>query len=279
MQNIKKCPDCNKFFDYTNNNFSMNLAISEFLQEEDCNKDLLMSIHKNIERMTKIQWCLCKNDFKFNFLAEAEMQLHFDISESEKPISNGNIDFGLNENIAYTKAGKFNEGVFLNYLKSFKVQNEHTDLSFDFLTYEKMNTDEFVKKNYKNYFFKFNYVLITDLHMFKENQIEEYKVLISILKERLSNGKITFLLLNENFEKFSEIVKGNNWASNAHIYNELLDLIKKNYIFKKVAVETVNDLPKITTLDFEVVKKNSKKVNKEEKKLEEKSSNLGGDFD
>jgi len=255
---IKKCDDCNKFFDPKNNNFFLNLAISKFKKENKINPNLLDKIQENINHTSKIDWCTCYNHEKIELDEVANN--YFNDTFNTQPssditnIKDIGLDFTINQNIIYIENNNFAESDFLKYNKSLKVSLNNSIFEYDFLTYDKINDENF-SKSFKKYYLNPNFLLITELHKLKENQLEELKNIVSIIKERLSNNKITFILINQDFSSFMKTIKMNNWAKNELIYNELFKILSGKFGEKLITTSIGNDNEIVVkTLDYEIAK-------------------------
>ena len=248
---IKKCDKCDKFYDGSDNNFFLNLAISKYKNSNSFPSELLENIQRNINNTSKIDWCTCYTQDKKDLIepASANFDTAFIANSTKFDIKTIGLDFTINKNILYIENNKFSVSDFLRFCKSTKQKLHNTIFDFDFLTYEKINDEKF-NIHYKKYIVKPNVLLITELHKLKENQINELKNVLSIVKERLSNNLKTFILLNQDIDLFKKTLRANNWPKNETIYNELIDLIISN--FDKRLITIIND--KVNTLDFETSK-------------------------
>lgn len=277
---LQKCEECSRFFDSSNNNFFMNLAISKFKKEKTIPGALLEALQDNINKSSEIDWCTCHHEKKMELAEEANA--NFDTLFTRKKgtfdIKKIGLDFTINKDIVYIENNKFSESDFLKYCKSIKQKLTNSIFDFDFISHDKMD-DELFLKNYKNYYVQPNFLLINDLHQIKENQVEELKAIVSIVRERLSNNKRTFILLKQDIEAFAKTLKANNWSKNELIYSELINLIEDKFARKLITLSEKNEKIAVNTLDYEISKP-KKKVSKgvEGVKNPKKSEPLG-DFD
>lgn len=275
---IEKCDHCHKFFDPKNNNFFLNLAISKFKKENKVNPNLLDKIQENVNNTSKIDWCTCYTHEKIQL--EEIANNHFNDTFNTQPISeitnikDIGLDFTINKNIIYIENNNFAESDFLKYNKSLKVSLNNSIFEYDFLTYDKIN-DESFSKSFRKYYLNPNFLLITELHKLKENQLEELKNIVSIIKERLSNNKITFILINQDFPSFKKTIKMNNWAKNELIYTELFNILSGKFCEKLITTSLSNSEEiVIKTLDYKIAKPKSKATSTKKKAAKPKE-----DFD
>ncbi len=277
---FKKCDTCQKFYDTSNNNFFLNFAISKFKNKDIVSNELLKSLQENINRTSEIDWCTCFHEEKSKAAEEAAATFDntFSNPKDSFDIKEIGLDFTINKNILYIQNNKFSEAHFLGYCKSLKQNLNGTIFDFDFLTADKISDERFLR-HFKNYYINPNFLLISELHKIKENQIEELKNVVSIIKERISNNKKTFILLNQDLELFKKTLKANNWAKNELIYNELIDLISEDFNLKLITVSNKNDTVVVNTLDYESSKPVKKKSRKAEQPVQAPKNNLDPGFD
>lgn len=274
MNNIKKCSTCNNFFDISNNNFFLNLAISKHINKNTISKTIIDNFNKNINLNTGIEWCLCYNEEKKSYITEAETYKKIGFKNNNTFI--GNLDFALNKNIFYIKSKKFDDIDFLSIQKELKFNlTNNEDFSFDFLTYDKLTEENFIK-DYKKFFNKPSYLMINDMHLLKENQIEILKNILLILKERISNNLYTFILSSTNLIEFKTIINQNQWIKYNNITKELEDILNNNFILKNITIDKKNKKLDLITSNYEDIKKTQKKTNIKKEEKEEKSL---ADFD
>ncbi len=257
--NIKKCNKCNKFYDESNNNFFMNLAISKFKKNNGFTDNLLEKIQKNINETSQIDWCTCYSvdKKKSTEAASANFDTMFIANSSKFNIQTIGLDFTINKDILYIENNKFSTSDFLRYCKSIKQKLNNSIFDFDFITHDKISDEKFLR-NYKNYFVNPNFLLITDLHQIKENQIMELKNILTIVRERLSNNLRTFIVLNQDLELFKKTLKANNWAKNELIYNELIEILSDKFDKKLITISSSKNEIKINTLDYSISKPKKK---------------------
>lgn len=225
---IKKCKKCGNFFDIENINYCLNVAISEKLEENPDNEILLNLISLMNER-TNIKWCTCFSEEKTNLIKEAEAFLE---KEKKEEIKMG-FDFELNEDILYiANKNNFQNIHLLQFVKSLKAKLKDSEIfKFDFIDYDKL-TDKYFE--YKQYYSSPNYLLIFDFELLQETNITQLIQINSIIKQRKTNNKKTFVVSREELKELEKILITRFYTKDEHIVLEFINLIKDTFKHKKI---------------------------------------------
>lgn len=271
---VKKCKECNKFFDPNNINFFLNLAISKKIHEGK--NEMVTGILKDtIKNQNDFEWCYCYSEEKLKAKNEASnyLQIFEDGYKNFNKIDIEKIglDFFSNKNYFYLENGRnFSKTDFFNFLKITKNSLDYEEeFSFDFLTYDKMKDEKFLKF-YKSFFNYPNFLLIDDIELLSGKSSSSdslsLKNILTIVKERVSNNKVVFFSSGLKLKTLKETLYQNFWDGDEIVIEELISILEDSSVFetKDIVLKKGKDgisisSKKITVKTPKIVKKEIKK--------------------
>jgi hypothetical protein len=211
---------------------------------------------------------MCDSQEKYDLLPIAEETLLLIDSGYHQHttfnISDIKLDFTSDNDMIYVKNGKFDDALFYKFLKNTKHELQFNEtFSFDFISYEKFSEPTF-SQIYKKFFLSPNFLLIDEIDQLSgKDSVSDtttLKLLVSIIKERASNNKKTFITLRNPLAKTLLSWDQKFWNKDDNLASEFSSLLSNRFLEKMMSIQETDGVIKINSSFPPTVKKTTSKT-------------------